>query len=158
MDPAKHERWSRLAFVVALLATAIALGGALAHAFELSSKIGMNRADYFTAQRLYDGWNQLALVLAFQFAGITAIVAVHRRDRHVLEYTLVALLGLLGAQAVFWIWTYPANVATSNWTVQPDNWENLRRHWEFSHLAGAIFQLIAMIALILAVLNRRGLN
>jgi hypothetical protein len=55
---------------------------------------------------------------------------------------------------VFWIWTYPANQATGNWTVQPENWEILRRNWEYSHFAGAVFQVLAMAALIIAVLRR----
>jgi hypothetical protein len=65
-----------------------------------------------------------------------------------------ALGGLIGAQIVFWVWTFPANQATVNWTQQPENWQALRSQWEYSHLAGAGFQMVAMIALIVAVLRR----
>jgi hypothetical protein len=68
--------------------------------------------------------------------------------------SVAALTSLVAAQAVFWIWTFPANQATSNWTTQPVNWETLRRNWEYSHLAGAVFQALAMAALIIAVLRR----
>jgi len=68
--------------------------------------------------------------------------------------TLAALLCLVGAQAVFWIFTFPANAATSNWTLVPEEWESLRRRWEYSHLAGAGFQVLAMSALIVSTLAR----
>jgi hypothetical protein len=40
--------------------------------------------------------------------------------------------------------------------VIPDNWRVLRRNWEYSHLAGALFQCFAMAALIVAALSRRS--
>jgi hypothetical protein len=44
---------------VALLATAVALGAALAHALELPNKIGMSVDTYFIVQQVYSGWNRL---------------------------------------------------------------------------------------------------
>jgi hypothetical protein len=143
-----------IAFFVALMATALALGGALAHALELPNKIGLSRADYFVVQRLYDGWNQLAILLLVQALSILTVLLIHRHEPSVRWPTATALAGLLAAQAVFWIWTFPANVATNNWTAQPENWEALRRQWEYSHLAGAAFQVVVMAALVVAVLRR----
>ena len=146
--------WQDAAFFVAMIGTALALGGALAHAYELLNKIAMSREDYFVVQRAYDGWNQLAYVLAVQIAGILAVIFLHRSQPQVVWMTVVALGGLIAAQAVFWIWTFPANRATGNWTVQPENWESLRAQWEYSHLAGAGFQMLVMIALVIALLRR----
>lgn len=143
-----------IAFFVALVATAIALGGALAHAFELPNKIGMTADDYFVVQRLYLGWNRLAAVLAIQLIGIVAVIWLYRAEPRVLRPALIAVAGLFAAQAVFWIFTFPANEATSNWSVRPDNWQALRRDWEYSHLAGAGFQLLSFLALTVAVLRR----
>jgi hypothetical protein len=56
---------------------------------------------------------------------------------------------------MFWIFTFPANVATDNWTVVPDNWQALRGQWEYSHAAGAGFQLLAMSSLIVASLAHK---
>jgi multisubunit Na+/H+ antiporter MnhB subunit len=144
-----------LAFFLALLATAIALGGALAHLFELPNKIALPREEYFIVQNIYRGWWQLACVLAVELVAIIAVVIVYRRQPRVFWLAATALLCLLGAQAVFWIFTYPANAATDNWTVIPENWEGLRSQWEYSHAAGAGFQLLAMSALTLAALLRR---
>ncbi|KUO55768.1 MAG: hypothetical protein APF80_13340 [Alphaproteobacteria bacterium BRH_c36] len=140
--------------VVALLATAVALGGALAHAFEHPTKIGMTREHCFIVQRAYDGWKQLAYVLAVELAGILAVIVLYRSQRAVFWAALTALGFLVTAQVIFWVWTYPANVATEQWTAQPANWEALRLQWEYSHLAGAAFQVLTMAALIVAVLQR----
>lgn len=79
---------------------------------------------------------------------------LYRTNPRVLWPTASALIALIAAQAVFWIWTFPANRVTGNWAVQPENWEMLRRDWEYSHLAGAVFQALAMAALLIAVLRR----
>jgi len=143
-----------VAFFIALLATAIAFGGALAHALELPNKMHMPQADYFTVQQVYRGWNRIAFVLAVQLFSLIGTAVFARREPYVLAGAVLAIVCLLCAQAVFWIFTFPANVATANWTTVPDNWESLRNSWEYSHLAGAAFQLIAMSALAFAALAR----
>jgi hypothetical protein len=150
------SRWGDIAFFVALLATAIDLAPALAHVMALPNKIGLAREQYFIVQAIYAGWAIIAIVLVFQLIGTIAAMIIYRHDRRVFAWTLISLLGLLGAQAVFWIYTYPANAATNNWTQIPDNWETLRRDWEYSHTAGAGLQLLAMISLIIAALKRNG--
>ena len=57
---------------------------------------------------------------------------------------------------IFWTFTYPANQQTANWTLLPDNWEDLRRQWEYSHAAGALLNLVALICVIIAVLKGRN--
>jgi hypothetical protein len=141
-------------FFIALLATVLALGGALAHALELPNKIGLPRDEYFTVQQIYAGWNRLALLLVIQFVSIVSIAVMSRREPYVLWPVIFAILFLVAAQALFWAYTYPANVATGNWTSMPDNWRTLRRHWEYSHAAGAGFQVLAMCSLIIAALAR----
>jgi hypothetical protein len=150
-----HSSFARdVAFFVALLATSLALGAALAHALELPNKIDMSREHYFIVQRVYDGWSHLAYLLAAQLVGLLGLALLYRAEPRVLTPVMVALACFVAAQAIFWIWTFPANQATENWTMQPDNWEALRRQWEFSHLAGAGFQTLAMTALIVAVMRR----
>jgi hypothetical protein len=143
-----------VALFVALLATALALGGALAHALELPNKLQLTRDDYFVVQQIYRGWNRLAYLLAIEFAAMLFVAVAHWRRPRMLRPAIAAIACLVAAQAIFWIWTFPANVATRNWTHIPANWEALRTQWEFSHLAGAVFQMLAMCALILAALAR----
>jgi hypothetical protein len=151
---ARHSISYDVAFFIALLATALALGAALAHALELPNKINLPEREYFIIQQVYRGWNQLAYLLLIQLASMLAVAGLSRHEPRVLWPTLVALLCLLCAQALFWTFTYPANVATDNWTAIPAEWESLRTRWEYSHAFGAAFQLLAMSALIIAVLRR----
>jgi len=142
------------AFFVALMATAFAMAGALAHALELPNKMALGRDAYFTVQKIYSGWNQLAYVLALELIGMLAVIYLHRRQRRVWIPALAALAGLVAAQILFWTYTFPANRATGNWVLQPQNWEVLRREWEYSHFAGALCQTWAMGALVIAALRR----
>src|SRR5690349_8890295 len=122
-----------VALFVALLSTAVALGSALAHLFELPNKIGLAKADYFTVQQIYRGWNLLAFVLLVEVVSMIAVMLYARSDRSMRIAALVALACVVGAQVLFWSFTYPANIATANWTAQPENWVELRNQWEFSH-------------------------
>jgi hypothetical protein len=83
-----------------------------------------------------------------------AIAGMSRHEPRVFWPTVIAIVCLLCAQAAFWAFTYPANVATDNWTAIPADWESLRTRWEYSHALGAAFQVLAMSALIVAVLAR----
>lgn len=152
--PAPSSTVRDLAFFVALFATALALGAALAHALELPNKINLARDQYFIVQQIYRGWDRLGFLLAVELVGMLAVIAFYRRDPGVLRPALLALACLAGAQAAFWMFTFPANAATRDWTEVPAGWEELRRRWEYSHLAGAGFQILAMAALVVAVLRR----
>ena len=138
---------------IALLSTAIALGGALAHLFELPNKIGLPRGEYFVVQGIYRGWWQLAYVLVVELVSMLAVVILYRRQPRVFWFAMFAVACLVAAQAIFWTYTYPANAATENWTTVPPNWEALRRQWEYSHAVGAGLQLLAMSFLIIAALK-----
>ena len=139
---------------MALLASALVLGPALAHVMELPNKIDLPRDEYFTVQKIYRGWSQIAWVLLVQVAALVAAAILEHSDRRVMVLTLLALACVAAAQALFWTFTYPANVATANWTVTPDDWQRLRTNWELSHAAGALFQLLGFCLLAAAVLAR----
>jgi hypothetical protein len=145
----------KLALFVALMATALALGPALAHLLELPNKIGLSRDAYFIVQQIYAGWSLLGVVLLVQLVSIVATIALARDDRRLRTFAILALLCLVGAQALFWTFTYPANGATANWTMQPDDWQALRTQWEYSHAGGALLQLAGMACLVLGALGSR---
>ena len=56
---------------------------------------------------------------------------------------------------MFFAWVFPANQATSNWTVKPDNWEGLRRQWEYGHAAVALLVGLALASVTLASVRRK---
>ncbi len=150
----KYVLHRNFAFFVALFFTAVMLGPALAHAFAFPNKIALSENAYFTVQQIYSGWSSLGVPLSIEFTGVLATCIIYYRDRRVFHWTLAALVLLVVGQVVFWSLTYPANTATSNWTIVPQNWERLRAQWEYSHLANALCQTLAMVALIVAALRR----
>jgi hypothetical protein len=146
--------WLAVALFAALFSTALALGPALAHLFELPNKMQLEADAYFATQRLYRGWAVPAIViLAVQVISMVATAILGRGDGFILAATLAAIAALLASQAIFWVWTYPANVATDQWTRMPENLELLRRQWEYSHAGGAAFQLIAMASIAVAAVS-----
>jgi hypothetical protein len=141
---------------LSLLFVALALGPSLAHLLELPHKIGLPAADYLTVQQIYQGWALLGIVVLGAVLSTLALLMVERVHAERIAPTFLALLCILGAQVVFWVYTYPANVQTQNWTMLPANWEALRGQWEYSHAAGAVLNLLALVALLIQVNLRRG--
>jgi hypothetical protein len=137
-----------------LFFTALALAPALAHLLELPHKIHLSREEYLTVQQIYRGWSLLGIVVAGALLSTFILTILVHKQRTAFILTLVALLCLVATQVVFWTYTYPANQATNNWTVLPENWLELRRQWEYSHATGAGLNLLALITLILSVLVR----
>jgi hypothetical protein len=85
--------------------------------------------------------------------------------------TLVALLGLIGMQAVYWLFTHPVN----KFWVEGENldrfssrffsfgkerlqtgasapdWTELRNRWEYAHVARAGLAAVSFVALVIAI-------
>ena len=64
------------------------------------------------------------------------------------------LVRMLAAQALFWLFTFPVNAATANWTQVTPDWDDLRGQWEWSHTAGAACQFLALCSLLTALFAR----
>jgi hypothetical protein len=131
----------------------LALIPAAAHAMELPNKIHMVREEYLIAQKLYRGWQFVAPVVVLALAS-TAVLLAHARTAgpEAQAAACVALLCVVATQVVFWVFTFPVNRATQNWTQAPPHWEALRRKWEYSHAASAALNLLAFGAAVLATL------
>ena len=125
--------------VPAIIMTGLALAAPMAHLYEFPHKIALGEEQYFVVQGIYRGWWMAGLLLPLSFVANAALAAVARRDRSALLLVLTAA-GLIALNLVIFFWTQPANAATANWTVRPENWEALRRSWEYSHVnAGVTF-------------------
>jgi uncharacterized membrane protein len=137
------------------LFAALALGPALAHLLELPNKIGLAEAEYFTVQQIYRSWALLGIVVFGALISTLILTILSRRQQRGFRLALTAFLCIVGTQVIFWTFTFPANQATINWTVVPENWEILRTRWEYSHAASAVLNLAAMVSLILSVCRPR---
>jgi hypothetical protein len=145
-----------IAYFFSLLFVALALGPSAAHLLELLNKIDLPVEDYFTVQQIYRGWALLGIVVFGALISTLVLTVLTYGSGSAFILNLIAFLCIVGTQVIFWTFTYPANQETSNWTVIPDNWMALRTQWEYSHAAGALLNLSAMVALILSLLVTKG--
>jgi hypothetical protein len=143
----------RLVQFCAIVLTAIALIPVGAHFFELWNKIGLDRDPYFVVQGIYRGWALFGFAIFGALAANVILAVMLRRRRSGFVLATAAALGIAATLAIFFTWTYPANVATDNWTVAPANWEALRTHWEYSHAANAVITFLALCAVVAASLS-----
>ena len=135
----------------AVLTTALALVPGMAHVLELPNKIHMRREDYVNAQRLYRGWQFVGIVVIAALISTILLLRLASADQFYLE--LVGVLSVLATQIIFWVFTFPVNRRTRNWTETPNNWEVLRRRWEYSHATSAALNLLALICVTWAALK-----
>jgi hypothetical protein len=137
-------RFLRLsAFVFALLC----LVPAGAHLFSSWSKLRLSGPDYLVAQRAYDGWNLFAIAVIGALVSTLALAVVLYSSDLPYRSAGLAFLCIAATQALFWSFTFPANQATANWTVLPENWQALRTQWEYSHAASAVLNFAAVLLL-----------
>lgn len=143
-----------LRFITILFAV-ITLSALIAHLLELPGKINLSKENYQLVQSIYQGWSWLGIfeIGAILFTMIWAII--DSRKKRILPFLLMALLCFIVSIAIFFVFTYPANKATINWTDLPDDWQVLQKNWEYSHAARAILNLIGFSFLIITLLKDR---
>jgi hypothetical protein len=136
---------------LAVVLTALALLPGGAHLMALPAKLAMPEQPYFVAQQVYRGWAWAGVVIFLAiFANFAAAFLTHGRRRQL--FTVAGLL--IGTTlALFFVWTYPANEATGNWTSVPENWEQLRIQWEYSHAVNAALTFLALLCAVGAALS-----
>lgn len=132
-----------------VLLTGLALIAPGAHVYEIANKLPLPKAEYFVVQKIYIGWWVAGLLLPMS---LLANLALAYAEHNLLA--LMAALLLLTNLIVFYVFTYPVNVETANWTVMSDNWESLRLQWESSHAFNAGVTLLAFCLSIAASVRK----
>jgi ribose/xylose/arabinose/galactoside ABC-type transport system permease subunit len=145
----------RLVQFLAIVLTALALVPAGAHLFELPNKVGLAEEAYFVVQGIYRGWALFGIVLFGALAANLALAVMVRRKRAPFRLASLAFLAVAATLAIFFTWTYPANLATRDWTVVPANWQELRTQWEYAHATNAVLTFLALCAVTWSVLLTR---
>ena len=162
--------------VLTLVLVVLAMALALAHALELPGKMRLSKDEYFAMQPIY--YPGFTIAGGFGEAGgiIAAIVLLFLSPLGSADFwlTLVALLGLVGMQAAYWILTHPVNefwlkderpgglgsgffsFASASGPgrrseTRPVDWTDLRDRWEYSHVVRAAFSALSFIALVVAI-------
>src|SRR5262247_4702400 len=158
--------------VVTVLLVAVAMALTLAHALDLPGKMRLTKDVYYAMQHIYypgftiGGFAEPAsLILTIILLFFTPLGSVD------FCLTLVALLGLIGMQATYWLFTHPVNKfwlegqklsglgsgffsfganRSRNEPGSPD-WTNLRDQWEYSHVARAGLAFASLTTLVIAM-------
>jgi hypothetical protein len=141
--------------LASLLFVALALVPAGAHFFELLNKMNLPRDQYMVVQNIYRGWALFGIVIFGAIALTLVHAAMVRANTTAMLLSALSALLLIASLVIFFTWTYPMNVATSNWTVTPADFDAARRQWEYSHAANAVVVLAAFVAIVLSVLASR---
>jgi len=139
---------------LAIMLTALALVPGGAHLAALANKMTMAQAAYFVAQQIYAGWAFFGIALFGALGANLALTIMLRRLGRSFGCALAAVSFIAANLAIFFIWTFPTNQATSNWTVVPKNWNELRIQWEYSHAVNAVVMFIALVCVVVAVLQQ----
>ncbi len=145
--------WFSVRFLTVVI-TGLSLIAPGAHALELLNKIGLPKTEYFIVQQIYSGWWIIGLLLPLALAANVLNAIFLRNDKTAMMLSIAAatLIGL--NLIIFMLFTQPANAATQNWTVQPENWEALRSQWEYSHAVNAAVNFVAFCCAVLASKNK----
>jgi hypothetical protein len=141
--------------VAAILLIAIALVPAGSHLASLVSKMRLSPDQYMIAQRAYDAWSLFGIAVFGALLATLWHAYLARGNRRAALLSLLSFFLLGASQVVFWIYTYPMNVASRNWTVLPEQFENVRTQLEYSHAASAIIVFAALVAMLCAALADR---
>ena len=160
--------WQALTIVLVSVGMALSL----AHVLEFPGKRRLGRDIYFTVQTIY--YPGFTIGGAFgEFGAIIAtlvLLAATPFETHAFWPTLVATLSMLTMHATYWVWTHPINKIwmrdrevegvgarffAAGWGgLAGQDWTQLRDRWEYSHVARAVFAMVALIALLVAILAR----
>ena len=125
--------------------TALALvQAAAAHLFALPNRIGLDSARYCTVQGIYRGRSMFGFMLLGALVANLGLALLLRRRPVPFALALAGFLLIATTLAVFFIWVYRANRATANWTTAPEDWERLRRQWEYGHAVNAALAFLAL--------------
>ncbi len=144
---------SKIVSFLSLFFTALALCPYVAHLMAFPDKMEMTREEYFIAQQIYNGWAYSSILITLSLIS-TILLSVLAKDHDiVLRFALGATFCIGMSLMVFFVFTFPANQITENWTIQPASWQDLRIQWEYSHAFNAVLYMSAEALLIMSVLS-----
>jgi hypothetical protein len=159
--------------LLTVILVSFAMVPALAHALEFPGKMRLNRDAYLAVQSIYyPGFTIAGIAEPAGLLASIVLLAFTPRGTAAFWLTCAAMLGMIGMQIVFWMYTQPVNklwlqgtqmnnIATGFFALrsggrastQDDgaDWRKLRDRWESSHIAPAALVLLSFLSLLLAM-------
>lgn len=111
--------WMNILRFCSIFFTALSLAPALTHALELVNKMKLSRDDYLTVQQIYRGWALLGIVVFLSLLSVLGLTVMSYRQGQGFILQLIAFIAIASTQVIFWLFTYPVNRVTKNWTTLP---------------------------------------
>jgi hypothetical protein len=145
----------RIPQFLAIILTVLALVPGGAHLLEYCNKAKLEELDYMTVQQIYSGWAFAGIVIIAAIAANIWLAIRSRSQRLPFAFACAAAALIAATLITFFVWIYPANQATEQWTVMPDNLAPLRAQWERTHAINAVLTFLAVIAAVVASLSWR---
>jgi hypothetical protein len=167
--------------VLTVILVVVALAPALAHALEWPGKMRLTKEAYVAVQPIYYPGFTIAGGVGEVGSLLSTIMLLVVTPLGSIDFwlTLVALLGLIGMQAVYWLVTHPVNqfwlrgehlsgVSAGFFSFastrgpgrphesRPVTWTDLRDRWESSHVVRAGLAALSFIALVVALSSAGG--
>jgi hypothetical protein len=157
--------------IATIMAAALLMVTALAHALELPGKMRLSKDAYFAVQRIYyPGFTIAGISEPVSLLLILVLLFFVRQETLPFWLTLVALLALVGVSAIYWIFIHPTNKV---WVrgealgsmgagffslgrspkqdgAQRSDWTGLRNRWEYAHAVRAGFATVGFALLVIA--------
>lgn len=146
----------KVVYFISVLLTTVTMAAGFAHLLELPNKMALSREEYLIVQQIYRGWALLGIAVIGALLSTLVLTIMVRASQRVCYLALTATLCIALSLVVFFLFTYPTNQQTLNWTILPENWQELRRRWEYSHAVGAGLSFAALMALVLGLLIDRA--
>jgi hypothetical protein len=146
----------KVVYFISVLLTTVAMAAGFAHLLALPNKMSLSREEYLIVQQIYRGWALLGVAVIGALLSTLILTIMVRASQRTVYLTLTATLCIGLSLVVFFLFTYPANQQTLNWTMLPENWQELRRQWDYSHAVGAGLYLAALMSLVLGLLIERA--
>jgi hypothetical protein len=160
-----------LLHVLCVLLAAVAMALALAHALEMPGKLRLSREDYLVVQPIYyPGFTFGGIAEPLGLLATALLLFLTPAGSREFWLILIALLGLVAMQAVYWVVTHPINrfwlrdeglggAGADFFAFDPtrragagdDEWTALRNRWEYSHVARALLGIVSLLALVVAL-------
>ena len=141
---------------IATMLTVMALVPGGAHLLELPNKMKLDRDAYLTVQPIYRGWALAGLPLAGSLIATLWLAWFSRTQPLPPLLASTAFLLLLATLISFFVFIFPVNKATRQWTMTTDRFDAMRARWEYTHAANAVLTLLAVAATLAAGLSWRG--
>jgi hypothetical protein len=162
--------------VLTIVLVGIVLAPALAHAFEFPGKKRLRKEAYLAVQAIYyPGFTLLGLSEPAGLMATIALLVFTSPGSVPFVLTVVALVGLLGMQLIYWALIHPTNrfwlqtagpdlgnLGGTFFAFDPgrgqaananggDEWKKFRNQWEYSHIARAALAFLSFLSLVVAV-------